>query len=164
MEEFSAFSHHGAGSSPKCLIRGYVLSQCLTEWNTTSQVVSCVLMSSVCIVCCSFDLRVLKLASSLSAGLQDFTLLYYFPTTILMKMLSSVFQYNHVAIIRIYRRDANCWLHLSIMFSLACLLLLGNWLLPTRMLLFKAFFSTEWKKHLISWKLSFIFPIVFLPT
>lgn len=31
VEEFSAFSHPVAGTSPKCLIRGYVCRQCLTE-------------------------------------------------------------------------------------------------------------------------------------
>lgn len=115
VEEFSAFSHPVAGTSPKCFIRGYVCSQCLTEWNTTLQGVSCVLPSSICIVCYSFDRGYLKLASSLPAGLQDFTLLYYFHFTILLKIISHLY----VATICIYRKDTNCRLHLSIIFPLA---------------------------------------------
>lgn len=91
VEEFSNFSHPVAGISPKCLIRGFVCSQSLTELNTTLQGVSFVLPSSICIVCYSFDWGYLTLESNVSAGLQDFTLLHYFHFIIPIIILSHLY-------------------------------------------------------------------------
>lgn len=90
-EEFSAFSHPIAGTSPKCLIRGYVCSRCLSEWDTTLQGVSCILPSSICILCYYFDWGYLQLASSAPTGLQDFTPVCHFHFSILIIILSHLY-------------------------------------------------------------------------